>query len=117
MNFQKMIVRQKSMTLAEKVYEAVRFLPKEELFALSYQMRRAAVSVPSNIAEGVARATKNDTKYFLTIARGSVAELQTHILICKRLKYIEEEQARILLDLADEIRKMLSVLINKENLI
>ncbi len=76
-------------------------------------MRRAAVSIPSNIAEGQQRNSQKDFRYFLTIARGSNAELETQLQICLRLDYLCEEENKPALDLCYEIAKMLSSLIKK----
>ena len=76
-----------------EIYKLVKFLPKEEKFALSDQMRRAAVSVPSNIAEGYERNSDKEFINFLVIARGSRAELETQLYICVRQGYITQQQA------------------------
>ncbi|WP_365685407.1 four helix bundle protein [Ruminococcus sp.] len=91
--FQNLIVWQRAMELVEEIYRLIKFLPKEETYALSDQMRRAVVSIPSNIAEGAGRKTNSDFAHFLVIARGSRYELETQILICIRLGFIKEEQA------------------------
>ena len=82
-SYRELIVWQKSMELAEKVYLLVKALPKEETYALSDQMRRAAVSIPSNIAEGHARQSQKEFLQFLCIARGSRAELETQLLLAR----------------------------------
>ncbi len=87
-NYKELIVWQKSMSLVTEIYQLVKFLPKEETYALSDQMRRAAVSIPSNIAEGQARNSTREFVNFLSIARGSKAELETQLMICVRLKYL-----------------------------
>ena len=83
-----LLVWQKSMLLVEEVYRLVKMLPKEETYALSDQMRRAAISIPSNIAEGNARNSPKEFQQFLYISLGSAAELETQLLICQRLGYI-----------------------------
>ena len=88
-------------------------LPKEETYALSDQMRRAAVSVPSNIAEGYQRKSDGYIKNFLNMARGSNAELETQLLLCIRLGYISKTEAQKALQLTEELSKMLSGFINK----
>ena len=80
--YKDLIVWQKSMDLVDEIYRLVKFLPKEETYALSDQMRRAAVSVPSNIAEGYERKSPKEFANFLSIARASRAELETQICIC-----------------------------------
>lgn len=111
MNYQKMIVWQKAMNLTEAVYSVIWRLPLAEQFALSTQMRRSVISIPSNIAEGAGRNTDKDLRYFLTVARGSATELETQLIICKRLNYLHSDIVEPLLQLLDEIRRMLSVLI------
>ena len=80
-----------SMELAVETYNIVKAYPREELFALSSQTKRAAVSIVSNIAEGIGRQTKRDTIHFLHIARGSVYELETQLTIAFHLKFVEPE--------------------------
>lgn len=112
-SFRKLVVWQKSMELVTEVYRVVRLLPKEELYALSSQMRRAAVSIPSNIAEGRARNSNKEFIQFLSIARGSFAELQTQLLICVNLQYLAEEQIAKAMALSEEVGKMLNKFILK----
>ena len=104
------------MELAEKVYLLVKALPKEETYALSDQMRRAAVSIPSNIAEGHARQSQKEFLQFLCIARGSRAELETQLLLAQRLGYfcaVPQELLESTMNLLDEISKMLFSLTGK----
>lgn len=103
------------MDLVDEIYALVRFLPKEELFALSSQMRRAVVSIPSNIAEGYERNSKKEYIHFLSVARSSRAEIETQMLVCIRQKYFTAENADRAFGLSNEIGKMLNALINKEN--
>ena len=98
-------VWQKSMDLTFMVYKLVKFLPKEELYALSAQMRRAVVSIPSSIAEGRQRSTVNEYKHFLYIAKGSLSELETQLMICDGLGYLENEQIEPAMSLCAEISK------------
>ena len=109
--YQDLKVWQKSMDLVMEVYSLTKLLPKEELYGLSNQMKRAAVSIPSNIAEGQQRGSKRDFAKFLIIARGSNAELQTQLMICERLDYLYCEQTEKAMALTHEISKMLSALI------
>ena len=111
-----LIVWQKSMDLLVEVYRLVKKLPKEENYALSDQMRRAVVSIPSNIAEGRGRSSEKDFLRFLFMARGSRAELETQILACIRLNYFEEIEAEPALNLSSEISSMLNSMINKLSL-
>lgn len=104
------------MELAKGIYGLVKYFPKEETYGLSDQMRRAAVSIPSNIAEGHARQTTKDYIRFLYIARGSRAELETQLLLAKDLGYfqaVSEQDLDSLLALTDEIGRMLFSIITK----
>ena len=112
-SYQDLIVWQKSMQLVKEVYTLVKTLPKEEQFALSDQMRRAVVSIPSNVAEGYGRNSTNDYIRFLNIARGSKYELDTQIQICVMLNYISKEKAATALELSEEIGRMMNALIKK----
>lgn len=109
--FQDLIVWKKAMELTQETYRLVKILPPEERYALSDQMRRAAVSIPSNIAEGQARNTKKEFIQFLHIAKGSNAELMTQFFICINLKYIQEEELQHALALCGEVERMLCGLI------
>ena len=112
-SYKDLIVWQKSMDLVMMIYQATKVFPKEELYGLTSQLRRAVVSVPSNIAEGHARKSTAEFKNFLSIARGSLAEGETQILIAQRLGYINHQQVDDILSLLVEINKMLNSLINK----
>ena len=101
------------MDLAVEVYKIIKLLPKEELYNLSDQIRRAAVSIPSNIAEGNQRNTTKDYVNFLYIAKGSNAELKTQLLLCQRLDYLTYDEIKPSVELCDEPGKMLNSLINK----
>jgi four helix bundle protein len=92
------------MAMVLRVYEATEQFPKREIFSLTDQIRRAAVSVPSNIAEGQAHFHTREFIRFLRHSRGSLAELETQILIAKGLKYLPESQAEQLLNDAAEVR-------------
>lgn len=109
-NYRDLIVWQKAMDLTEEVYRLSKFLPKEELYSLTDQMRRAAVSISSNIAEGQGRGSIKSFIHFLSIARGSKAELETQLLLCVRLGYLKSEQVEPALGLCDEIGRMIFVL-------
>lgn len=110
-DYTKLLVWHKSMDVVEEIYILTKQLPKEELYALSDQLRRAAVSIPSNIAEGQSRFSPKDFCHFLSIARGSAAEVETQLLICERLKYLREEEVRTVCMQTREIRKMLTAMI------
>lgn len=109
-SYKDLIVWQKSMDLVEHVYRATRAFPREERYGLSSQVRRAAVSVPSNIAEGQARSSPAEFRNFLSIARGSLAEVETQLLIATRLSYISMQDLQQTMELHTEISKMLPAL-------
>ncbi len=100
-------VWQQSMVLAKRIYQCTACYPKEEKFGMVDQMRRAAVSVPANLAEGHARLSVGEYWHFVSIASGSVAELETFILLSTNLGYLNPSDASDLLDQLDEIGKML----------
>jgi four helix bundle protein len=106
-NYKDLIVWQKAMDLVYEVYQISKSFPKEEQYALTNQLRRAVVSVPSNIAEGRSRYSSAEFRNFLSIAHGSLAEVETQILLAIRLDYVKENQATKSLDLQNEISKML----------
>ena len=109
--FQDLIVWQKAMMLARETYSLVKGLPVEERYALSDQMRRAAVSIPSNIAEGQSRNTKKEFINFLHIAKGSNSELMTQFLLCVDFQYLKKEEIQRAIDLCTEIDGLLGGLI------
>ena len=107
-DYKDLLVWQKAMELVTELYRIVKILPKEETYALSDQMRRAAVSIPSNIAEGYNRNSDKELAQFLSIARGSASELETQVLIARNLNYFTIESSQKILDLCVETRKMLN---------
>ena len=111
-NYKELKVWQKAMDLTVEVYKLVKLLPKEETYALSDQMRRAVVSIPSNIAEGQGRNSDKEFIQFLSIARGSLWELETQIEICLRIDYIDQNLTTTIYNLIAEISKMLNALSN-----
>lgn len=111
-SYKDLIVWQKAIQLVLAVYALVRDLPKSEQYGLSDQMRRAAVSIPSNIAEGVERKTTSEYVHFLMIARGSKAELETQVYICKLLNFGKEEKIGEIESLCGEVGKMLNSMIS-----
>ena len=112
-SYQGLVVWQKAMDLTAVIYKLVKKLPKEELYSLSDQMRRAAVSIPSNIAEGRDKNTNKEFVQFLTMSRGSKAELETHLLICVKVGYLNETDILEAINLLTEVGKMLTSLIKK----
>ena len=111
-NYKDLIVWQKSMELVVVVYEATKVFPKEELYGLTSQIRRAAVSIPSNIAEGQGRESKKEFFQFLSIAYGSLREVETQILIAERLSYINKSICTTMIEKCNEIGKLINGLKN-----
>ena len=111
-NYQDLKVWQKSLDLTLAVYDCTGTFPKFELHGLADQMRRAAVSVASNLAEGKGRSTDRDFTYFLCHARGSLHELETQTLIAKSLGYVAESEGTKLEELLAETGRMLNGLIS-----
>lgn len=99
--------------MVTEVYRQTRLFPKEELYGLTSQIRRCAVSIPSNIAEGYGRHATQDYLRFLNIARGSLYELQTQLTIALNLEYLADDKYHQIHDLTREIERMLSALISK----
>jgi four helix bundle protein len=112
-SYREMLVWQKSMDLVDAVYRAVRRFPREELFVLSAQMRKAAISIPCNIAEGCGRWTPAEQRQFARHARGSVLELQTQIEIARRQHFIDEKRGQALDAAAAEVGKLLNCWLRK----
>ena len=98
------------MKLAVEIYNLTKKLPKDEMYGLSNQMRRAAISIPSNIAEGHARKSTKEYINFLSIAQGSKAELDTQLLLSIELNYLTESETAPILNLLYEISKMITTL-------
>ena len=96
-NFRKLDIWQKSIDLTVKVYDLTKKFPREEMFGLTSQIKRCAVSIPSNIAEGSGRNTSNDFNHFLAIATGSSYELETQLIIAEKLGFAEGEEVEYLI--------------------
>lgn len=107
MSYKDLKVWQKSIELVDMIYNVSDAFPKDEVFGLSSQLRRSAVSIPSNIAEGSQRSTAKDFANFILIAKGSLAEVETQMIICARRQYCTEAISREVLSLCDEIHRML----------
>lgn len=103
-------VWKKSRLLVKKIYLLVKALPKDELFALTSQIKRAATSIPANLAEGHARHGLKDYIHFVCIAIGSAAELETHLLLTQDLEFIKPEESVDVFALLDQVQKMLYAL-------
>lgn len=110
-NYKELKIWQKAMDLTEEVYSLVKLLPKEETYGLSDQLRRAVVSVPSNIAEGKGRGSDKEFIKYLSISRGSLLEVETQLIICNRIGLLKEEKISVALSLIQEINKMINALI------
>jgi len=109
--YKDLVAWQKAMDLITEIYRVTRKFPKDELFGLTSQLRRAAVSIPSNIAEGQGHLSKGDFRRFLGHARGSLSELETQILIAQNLNYLNKDEANQFLDLIAEVGRILNGLI------
>jgi four helix bundle protein len=107
-SYRELDVWQYAMELAEKCYQVTRTFPKEELFGLTSQIRRAVASIPANIAEGQGREHTKEFLQHLSIARGSLMEVETHLELSKRVGLMEQQQTEKLLALADRISRMLT---------
>lgn len=112
-NFKDLNVWQCAMNLATNVYAFVKSLPTDEKFGLVDQIRRTVVSIPSNIAEGSARNSKKEFAHFLSIATGSLAELETQLLLCGNVGYCTSDDLTELLLQIDELRNRLYALIKR----
>lgn len=108
-----LVVWQKSMEMVKYLYQVTQSFPKEEMYGITSQIRRAAVSIPSNIAEGFGRGYEKELIHFLYIALGSASEMETQLLICRDIAYLSDAQYERLDSMNSEIMKMLTALINK----
>ena len=111
--YRDLVVWQKGLALAKEIYLLTKQLPADEKFGLVSQMRRAAVSVPSNIAEGQARHTTGEFIQFISHAEGSVAELDTQLTLCQDLNLLSSNDCSLAATLLDELRRMLNSLRRK----
>ncbi len=111
-SFRDLIAWQKAMDLANSIYDLTDSFPKEEVFGLRLQLRRSAVSIPSNIAEGHARHSTRDFIHFLRIARGSFAEAESQLILCGRRKYISKATLEKTFKESDELGRVLAGLIS-----
>jgi four helix bundle protein len=107
-SYKDLIVWQRGMDVVETVYQITAKLPASEQWGLISQMRRAAVSVPSNIAEGYGRQATGEYRHHLSIARASSLELETQILLCRRVGYLAQDDLKPVLSQIDDISKMLA---------
>lgn len=111
--FRDLLVWQRAMQLVKEVYQASQRFPREEMYGLTAQLRRSAVSIPSNIAEGHGRHATSDYVRFLRIATGSLFELQTQIEIAKELMYLQDNDHEKLDAKSRELERMLTSMVNK----
>jgi len=114
-SYRDLIAWQKGIDLVTETYRLTQQFPREELYGLSNQLRRAAVSVPSNIAEGEARFSPREFHHFLATARGSLVEIETQIIIAEKLKYFEPEICQSMLERTAELGRILNGLIASIN--
>ena len=110
-HYKDLIAWQRAMELVIEVYEATRTFPRSELYSLTNQMQRAAVSIPSNIAEGQAHFSRREFLHYLQHARGSLAELETQIIIAGRLNYLTSQNSQGLLQHSSDLGKIMNGLI------
>ena len=113
-SYKELIIWQRAMEIVVEVYHLTKRLPKEEQYMLVNQLRRAAVSIPSNIAEGYTRHTTKDYIHFLNLSLGSNSEVETQLEICRRLEYLDNTDKAD--RLCDEVGKMLNTIIQKPSL-
>lgn len=111
LSYRELVVWQKAMDFVAEVYRATRAFPKEELYGITSQLRRAAVSIPSNIGEGQGRQTTGEFRQFLGQARGSLLETETQILLSERLGYLDIKTADNMLEQASEVGRILNGLL------
>jgi four helix bundle protein len=107
-SFKELIAWQKAMQLAIAVYKGSSRFPREEIFGLRQQLRKSAVSVPSNIAEGQCRQTTADFLRFLSIAYGSLGELETQLILARELGFMDDATSKDLVDRASEVGKLIN---------
>ena len=108
-SYKDLLIWQKGIVLVVRVYKLVKLFPQEELYALTSQIKRAAVSIPSNIAEGYGRNTDKSLSHFLDISRGSLNELETQIIIAKELEFVTDDNLyNEILSLIEEESKMIN---------
>lgn len=113
-DFRNLTVWQKAHRLALLVYRSTRGFPREEIFGLTSQLRRAAAAIGANIAEGAGRSTDADVARFLGIAMGSASELENHLIFARDLEYLAALDCTGLLDAASEVKRMIATLILKQ---
>lgn len=112
-DFKKLLIWKKAMEVVSAVYKSVEKFPKEERYGLRSQVTRSAVSIAANIAEGSAKSSQKEYKYYTEVALGSSYELETHMLIVEKLGWLLAEEVKEILGLIEEEQRMLSSFIDK----
>lgn len=112
-NYRELLVWQKGHQLALEIYRVTVGFPKVEQFGLTDQLRRAAISVPSNVVEGYERGSNKEFKHFLSIARGSTGEVRAQIELARDIGYMQDDDFEKIFDLTTEVHKMINSLIKK----
>ena len=113
--YKDLVVWQRAMDVAVETYRLTSSFPKDEMYGLTSQMRRAAVSIASNIAEGEGRKSNNEFSYFLGIALGSKSELETQLVLCERVNLLKNSDTSTIKENLDDIGKMITALRKKLN--
>ncbi len=111
-SYRDLVAWNEAMELVTEIYRVTHNFPKEEIFGLVSQLRRSAISIPGNIAEGKGRLSKGEFRQFLGNARGSLAEVETQILIAQNLSYLNEPEINRLLAMVEEVGKVLNGLLS-----
>lgn len=111
-SYQDLVAWKKAVELVTEIYRMTQRFPQEEIYGLTSQLRRAAISIPSNIAEGQGRLSKGEFKQFLGNARGSLFELVTQLTIAENLSYMDKNDINGLLNLSDEVGRLLNGLLS-----
>ena len=112
-SFRDLIIWQRGINLVKEVYKETQNFPKQELYGLTNQIRRSAISIPSNVSEGHIRQHRAEFRQFLSMALGSLAELETQIIISRELNYISNEKSENLIDQMNSLGKMIRGLMKK----
>lgn len=112
-SYRDLLVWQKGIDLVVVAYKATATFPTSELYGLTSQIRRAATSIPANIAEGYGRGSRKEYLQFLLVAQGSLKELETHFIVSEKLSYLTAPQTKLLLSQTDELGRMFGSLIRK----
>ncbi|SHL83197.1 four helix bundle protein [Rhodanobacter sp. OK091] len=113
MHYREAVVWNRAMEVAREIYRLTALLPREEMYGMRSQLTRAAVSVPSNIAEGWTRESKREKAQFLAIAQGSVAELETQVTLCEQLGWFPESETEAVRSALDQVSRMCTAMRRK----